>query len=83
MLTDGRAGFFFIRPFGGCEGHAWGATTATQRPPEPIDLRNATPSGSIASKTVSRERLRYRQPTGPYPLHHRDDQVDRPSAMGV
>jgi len=31
----------------------------------------------------ARERLLYRQPTGPNPLYHRDDLVDRPRAMGV
>ena len=30
-----------------------------------------------------RERVLYRQPTGANPLHHRDDLVDRPRAMGV
>ena len=29
------------------------------------------------------ERLRYRQPTGLNPLYHRDDDVDRPRAMGI
>ena len=31
---------------------------------------------------VERE-ISYRQPTGPKPLDHRDDEVDRPRAMGV
>ena len=30
-----------------------------------------------------RERVLYSQPTGPNPLHHQDDSVDRPRAMGV
>ena len=30
-----------------------------------------------------RERTLYWQPSGPNPLYHRDDQVDRPRAMGV
>ena len=30
-----------------------------------------------------RETALYWQPTGPNPLYHRDDQVDRPRAMGV
>jgi len=29
------------------------------------------------------ERVLYWQPTGPNPLFHRDDEVDRPRAMGV
>ena len=30
-----------------------------------------------------RERVLYGQPAGPDPLYHRDDEVDRPRAIGV
>jgi hypothetical protein len=30
-----------------------------------------------------RERLLYRQPTGPNPLYHRDDLVERPRAIQI
>ena len=36
-----------------------------------------------AEAACQRERVLYRQPTGPNPLYHRDDEVDRPRAMGV
>jgi len=37
------------------------------------------PTGCLSK----RERVLYRQPTGPNPLHYRDDQVHRPCAIGV
>jgi len=39
--------------------------------------------GSRLAHVPDKERVLYFQPTGPNPLYHRDDQVDRPRAMAV
>ena len=40
-------------------------------------------SRSLGAGAASRERVLHWQPTGPNPLDHQDDVVDRPRAMGV
>ena len=47
------------------------------RPPPPW------PHLRVARSENERERVLYQQPTGPNPLYHRDDLVDRPRDMGV
>jgi hypothetical protein len=44
-------------------------------------LREATLFGWGATARNKSERVLYRQPTGPNPLHHLDDLVDCPRAM--
>jgi len=53
-------------------------------PVPPVLLLGERVKMTRSPRVVSlRERVLYRQPTGPNPLYHRDNKVDRPRAMGV
>ena len=55
----------------------WIASDPGIEDPETVNSSDGSPGA------CRRERVLYRKPTGPNPLYHRDDQVDRPRAMGV